>query len=67
MQDACFMLRRGLYDQHSACPKWAPDYDCDWNSQPEDKNPALMASEYRKVFQPDDCNLRPWDTFGFEK
>lgn len=58
---------RGLYDQHSACPAWAHDFDCEKSAQPADKNPALLASEYRKVFQPDECRLNPWDTKGFEK
>jgi hypothetical protein len=58
---------RGLYDQHSACPAWAHDFDCENSAQPADKNPALLAYEYRKVFQPDECRLNPWDTKGFEK
>ncbi|CAL8469667.1 g9208 [Coccomyxa elongata] len=58
---------RGIYNQASECPAWAYDFDCIAEDSPEDRKPALLAHEYRKVFRPHDCDLPKWDAKGFDK
>ncbi len=58
---------RGIYNQKSECPAWAHDFDCMIGESGEDRKPALVAQEYRKVFRPHECDLPKWDAEGFEK
>jgi hypothetical protein len=57
---------RGIYNQ-TFCPKWAHDFDCVAGMTPQDRNPALIAQEYRQIFRPHECDLPTWDAHGFEK
>lgn len=57
----------GLYDVGKDCPEYAKDFDCRAPNDPADANPELAAKEYRKVFMPDQCQLREFDAPGFDR
>ena len=43
---------RGIYNQKSECPAWGFDFNCVQGERPEDRNPELIAQEYRKYSGP---------------
>ncbi len=53
--------------QKERCPAWGQDFNCMDVSEPRDRKPELLAREYRKVFQPHECDLPEWDAAGFGK
>lgn len=57
----------GLYDPAAQCPEFAKDFVCGQPYEPARPDPGLYAREFRKVFRPRECELRPWDAAGFER
>lgn len=57
----------GLYTQEKDCPAWGHDFDCTKGATSADRNPDLIAKEYRKVFRPHECELPKWDAVGFDR
>ena len=51
----------GYYDMTADCPGFVHDYDCRHPPPSEHVDPALIQQEYRKVLQPDECALAPFD------
>ena len=59
---------QGLYNQRADCPAFATQFDCKDPHVAEDlSSPELIELEYRKVFEPEGCALRPFDGDGFAR